>query len=130
MQRPTIRLIIALTPFAVVLFGCNPVPNTTSAHVATIKLTEIVDKSSRKPIDNNTITLRWETPDGNPIKLEQYSGKSNLSTTLTADGSVRLFVIVDAPGYITWSSAYRMNLEADKPLYITVEMERENRIQG
>lgn len=130
MQRPTINLIIAHNLFASAIFECKPVvPNTPSAHIATFNLTAIVDKSSWQPIDDNIITLRWETSDGKPIKIEQYTGKSSLSTTILADGRVRLFA-VDVLGYIICFNAFKMKLEADKPLHIMVEMECENKIQG
>ena len=42
----------------------------------------------------------------------------------SADGSVRLFITVEAPGYNAWERIrWRMNWTTDRPVYITVEME-------
>ena len=46
------------------------------------------------------------------------------------NGSVRLFVIVEAPGYEKWENAIRMKFNAKKPLYIDVGMERVKDMQG
>ena len=74
--------------------------------------------------------MRWETPEGEIIKTEQYEDQESFSIALPADGSVRLFIAVDVPGYRTWGNALRMNWEVNKPVYITVEMELEEGLQG
>jgi hypothetical protein len=47
-----------------------------------------------------------------------------------ADGSVRLFVIVEAPGYEKWENAIRMKFNSTKPISFPVEMERMAGLQG
>jgi hypothetical protein len=59
-----------------------------------------------------------------------YINQSSLSTTLLADGTTRLWVIVEAVGYKPWENAIRMKLNDNKPLYIEVEMERWDAFQG
>ena len=81
----------------VVLFGCSP-KAPTEAIQATISITKIVDRATQRPINSNFVTLRWETPEGKVIRTEQYRNQSQLTTTMPADGSVRLFVIIEAPG--------------------------------
>jgi hypothetical protein len=49
---------------------------------------------------------------------------------LSADGDTRLWIKVEAAGYKPWAIAIRMKLNDDKPLYIKVEMERWDGIQG
>jgi hypothetical protein len=93
-------------------------------------LTEIVDKSKHRPITENTITLRWETSDGEVLDTQEYKSQSSLPTTLTADGTTRLWLIVEAVGYKPWENAIRMKLNDNKPLYIEVEMERWDAFQG
>ena len=97
---------------------------------ATIHLEKIIYKESREPLKNNTITLKWETLEGEIIKTELYEDRDSFSIALPADGSVRLFIPVDAPGYRTWGNALRMNWANDRPVYITVEMELDEGSQG
>ena len=130
MRRHIIILITCSILLCATLLSCgNPQPEATVPQV-TINITEIIDKESRQPLDNNTITLRWETPDGKLIDTEQYEGRSSLTTILPANGSLRLFVTVEVPGYKTWGNAMRMNWANDRPVYITVEMELEEGLQG
>jgi len=42
---------------------------------------------------------------------------------MPADGSVRLFVIVEGPGYEKWAEAIRMKFNSTKPVSFPVEME-------
>jgi len=113
----------------VVLSACaNGAP--TKAVQATISITKIVDKVTQRPINSNIVTLRWETPEGKVIKTEQNCNQSQLTTTMPADGSVRLFVIVEALGNEKWENAIRMKFNEEKPLYIDVEMERRTGLQG
>jgi hypothetical protein len=44
--------------------GCSNQPAEATAPLVIVELTQIVDKTSRQPITENTITLRWETSDG------------------------------------------------------------------
>ena len=120
-------LIVCL--LTVFLVGCSA-KAPTEVIQATITITKIVDKATQRPISSNIVTLRWETPEGKVIKTEQYRNQSQLSTTMPADGSVRLFVIVEAPGYEKWAEAIRMKFNTEKPVDITVEMERVKDQQG
>jgi hypothetical protein len=70
------------------------------------------------------------TSDGEVLNTEEYKNQSSLSTTLPADGTTRLWVIVEAVGYKPWENAIRMKLSDNKPLYIKVEMERWDAFQG
>ena len=114
----------------VILTSCANTQTDENVPQATIHLEKIIDKESQEPLKNNTITLRWETPEGELIKTEQYKNQESFSIALPADGSVRLFIAVDAPGYRTWGNALRMNWANDRPVYITVEMELEEGSQG
>jgi len=49
---------------------------------------------------------------------------------MQADGSVRLFVMVEAPGYEKWENAIRMKINSTKPVSFPVEMERMAGLQG
>jgi hypothetical protein len=49
---------------------------------------------------------------------------------MPADGSVRLFVIVEAPGYEKSAEAIRMKFKSTKPVSFPVEMERIKNMQG
>ena len=122
----TINLVLVVP----LLAGCSNSQVETTTHTVTIELTEIVDKSTQRSITENTITLRWETSDGDVLDTQEYSNQASLTTTLTADGDTRLWVKVMAPGYKPWENAIRMKLNSDKPLYIKVEMERWDAIQG
>lgn len=108
---------------SVLLAGCATKAPTEVVQ-ATIIVTKIVDKNTQRPINSNIITLRWETPEGKVIKTETHRNQSRLSTTMPADGSVRLFVIVEAPGYEKWENAIRMKFNSTKPISFPVEMER------
>ena len=114
----------------VILTSCANTQTDENGPQATIHIEKIIDKESREPLKNNTITLRWETPEGEIINTEQYKDQESFSIALPADGSVRLFIAVDAPGYRTWGNALRMNWADDRPVYITVEMELEEGLQG
>ena len=123
-------LILCIVFSCVILTSCADPQTDENVPQATIHLEKIIDKESQQPLENNTITLRWETPEGEIINTEQYKDQESLSTALPADGSVRLFIEVDAPGYRTWGNALRMNWANDRPVYITVEMELEEGLQG
>jgi hypothetical protein len=110
--------------------GCSNSQPETQIPQVTIELTEIVDKSTQRPITENTITFRWETSDGEVLDTQEYRNQASLTTTLTADGETRLWVKVEAVGYKPWENAIRMKLNSDRPLYIKVEMERWDGIQG
>lgn len=97
---------------------------------ATIKIVKIVDKDTQRPIQSNIVTFRWETQDGAVLKTETYKNQTQLSTTMPADGSVRLFVTVISPGYERWENGIRMHLNQARPLEINVEMERRKGLQG
>ena len=49
---------------------------------------------------------------------------------MPADGSVRLFIIVEALGYEKWAEAIRMKFNSTKPVSFPVEMERVKDLQG
>ena len=117
-------LVLLLCLGTVGVAGCTKQNN--NAPQATVMIESIVDKATHQPITDNTVTFRWETATGKVITTEKYEDQSNLSTTLLADGRTRLWVTVEAPGYKTWENAIRLKLNADKPLRITVEMERAN----
>jgi hypothetical protein len=122
----SICLVLMLAPLA----SCdNQLPDATGPLV-TIELTEIVDKSTQRPITENIITLRWETSDGEVLDTQEYKSQSSLSTTLPADGDTRLWIIVEAVGYKPWENVIRMKLNDNKPLYIDVEKERWDAFQG
>ena len=127
-QEVFLFLYIVLT--CVIISSCANPQTDENVPQATVHIEKIIDKESGEPLTNNTITLRWETPDGEIIKTEQYEDQESFSIALPADGSVRLFIAVDAPGYKTWGNALRMNWEKDRPVYITVEMELEEGLQG
>jgi hypothetical protein len=112
-----------------IIFGCSSKAPTEIVQ-ATIHITKIIDKATQRPINSNIVTLRWETPDGEVIKTEQYRNQNELTTTMPADGSVRLFVMVEAPGYKKWENAIRMKFNVEKPVSFPVEMERVKDLQG
>lgn len=134
MQNKVVINLIIICTISVFLIGCttkakvdvvqNPFEATAETVQATIVITKIVDKATQQPIDTNTITLRWETPTGEVINTETYRNKSRLTTTMPADGSVRLFVIVEASGYVKWENAIRIKLNSSKPFSFPVEMEK------
>ena len=103
--------------------GATNAQTTENVPQASIHLEQITDKESQQPIENNTITLRWETPDGEIINTEQYINQESLSKVMLADGRMKLFTKVEAPGYIPWENAMRMYWAEDKPVYISAEME-------
>jgi hypothetical protein len=112
------------------LAGCtNPQAEATDPLIS-IELTEIVDKSTQRPITETTITLRWETSDGEVLDEQVYTNQFSLTTTLLADGDQRLWVKVEANGYIPWENAIRMKLNSSKPFSIKVEMESRKSTQG
>ena len=117
-----LRLTICL--LLIQLTSCFNSQAEATAPLVTIELTEIVDKITQHPITENTITLRWETSNGEVLDMQEYKNQSSLATKLTADGDTRLWVKVEAKGYKPWENAIRMKLNSDKPLYIKVEMER------
>jgi hypothetical protein len=57
-------LTICLVLFLPLQAGCSTTQVEATAPTDTIQLTEIIDKSTQSPITENTITLRWETSDG------------------------------------------------------------------
>jgi hypothetical protein len=124
--RLSIFLVLTLAPLA----SCANQLSDATAPLVTIELTEIIDKSTQQPIIENTITLRWETSDGEVLDEQVYTNQSSFSTTLLADGDMRLWVKVEAPGYMRWEKAIRMKLNSIKPLYIDVKMERREGMQG
>ena len=130
LRKHEVFVILFIILTCVILSSCANTQTDENSPQATIHLEKIIDKESREPLKNNTITLRWETPEGEIIKTEQYEDQESFSIALPADGSVRLFIAVDAPGYRTWGNALRMNWANDRPVYITVEMEAEEGLQG
>jgi spore coat protein CotH len=122
----TIGLVLVLP----LLAGCSNSQFEATVPTVTIELTEIVDKTTQSPITENTITLRWESSDGDVLDTQEYSNQSSLSTSLLADGDKRLWVKVEAKGYQPWENAIRMKMNSDKPLYIKVEKEWWDAIQG
>jgi len=126
--------VLQLTTYSIIILafltGCSNSQVEVAAPSATIELTEIVDKSTQRLIAENTITLRWETNDGEVLDTQEYKNQSSLITTLVADGDTRLWVKVVSPGYKPWENAIMMKLNSDKPLYIKVELERWDAIQG
>ena len=130
LRKHEVFVILFIILTCVILSSCANTQTDENSPQATIHLEKIIDKESREPLKNNTITLRWETPEGEIIKTEQYEDQESFSIALPADGSVRLFIAVDAPGYRTWGNALRMNWANDRPVYITVEMELDEGSQG
>ena len=130
LRKSDVYLIICVVLSCVILTSCGDSQTDENIPQANIHIEKIIDKESRLPLEYNTITLRWETPEGEVISTEQYEGESSLSTSVIADGNVRLFITVEAPGYKTWENAMRMNWSVSRPVYITVEMELEEGLQG
>jgi hypothetical protein len=127
---PVFWLTICLFLLTSLLASCTNQPVEATAPLVTIELTEIVDKSTQQPITENTITFRWETSDGEVLDEQVFTNQSSLTTTLLADGDMRLWVKVEAPGYWFWEEAIRMKLNSNKPLSIKVEMESWKSTQG
>ena len=130
LRKHEVFLFLYIVLTCVIISSCANPQTDENVPQATVHIEKIIDKESGEPLKNNTITLRWETPEGEIIKTEQYKNQESFSIALPADGSVRLFIAVDAPGYRTWGNALRMNLNSDRPIYITVEMEKEMGSQG
>jgi hypothetical protein len=128
--RSYVCLTICLVLILPLLASCSNTQVEAISPQVTIELTEIVDKSTQRPIAENTITLRWETSEGEVLDTQEYRNQSSLTTMLSADGDTRLWVKVEAAGYKAWENAIRMKLNDEKPLYIKVEMERWDAIQG
>lgn len=105
------------------IFGCNGKEKTDPVQ-AEITITKIVDKITKQPIKQNKITMQWVTPEGELLKIRTFNNRSSLTVTMPADGSVRLFIFVDSPGYHQWSEAIRMKFNESKPVTITVEMQK------
>ena len=105
------------------LFGCMHPPENPNEPVITIELTQIIDEATQKPIPNNTITLQWETEDGEIIDKQEYFNKQTLTTSTPADGKTRSLIIVTAPGYQPWENAIRVKLNENRPIEITVNNE-------
>lgn len=55
--------------------GCTEKQSNEELIVTKVEITEIIDKTTRMPITNNTINLRWETEDGELIYTEDHVGK-------------------------------------------------------
>ena len=81
----------------ITLTSCATTQTTENTPQATIHLEKIIDKETLQPLEKNTITLRWETPDGEVLNTEQYEDQESFSTVMPADGSVRLFIEVELP---------------------------------
>lgn len=111
------------------LVSCSPATPTETVQ-ATINITKIVDTVTKQPINSNIVTLRWETTEGKVLKVEQHRNQSQLTTAMPADGSIRLFVIVEALGYEKWENVIRMKFNTDKPVSFPVVMERVKGLQG
>ena len=92
------------------LMSCSNLQVKTTTPTVTIELTEIVDKSTQRPITENTISLRWETSTGEVLDEQVYTIQSSLSAKLPADGDKRMWIKVEAPGYKPWENAIRMKL--------------------
>jgi len=105
----------------------TPLPETPQA---TIEISEIIDKTSLKPIAHNTITLRWETSAGKLIETQEFQDQPNLVTTLPADGETRLIITIEAQGYTTWSNNFQMKLDKDQTLSTPVEMQKKAETQS
>ena len=69
-------------------------------------------------------------PEGQIIKIEQCWNQSKLSAPMPADGSVWLFLIVEAPGHEMWTNAIRMKFNSMKQVSFLLEMERSTGVQG
>ena len=61
---------------------------------------------------------------------KRYIAIALIEDLIIADGSVRLFVIVEVPGYEKWENAIRMKFNSTKPISFPVEMERMAGLQG
>ena len=129
-MRKLVITIICILIICAILPSCVNTQAPENTPQATIHLEKIVDKESQRPIEDNTVILRWETPDGDIINTEQYKDQESLSAVMPADCSVRLFIKVESPGYKKWENAMRMNWVKDRPVYITVEMYPEEGLQG
>lgn len=106
-----------------VIFGCS-IKRDESEVQAKVTITKIIEKATKQPIKQNKITMRWETPDGEILKIKTYENRSSLTVTMPADGTVRLFIRVESPGYHPWENAIRMKFDESKPVTIPVEMQK------
>ena len=124
-------LLIIFFLLALLVPACKELPTPLPENPqATIEISEIVDKTSLKPIAHNRITLRWETSAGKLIETQEFQDQTNLVTTLPADGKTRLIITIEAQGYTTWSNNFQMILEKDQTLSTPVEMQKKADAQG
>ena len=123
MVKVTLKLLASTIFFALILSSCS---DSTPTETPTIKviITDVVDKAAGTHLDDFTLTFRKETPDGVVLSSEECTDIVNMSTTIPADGSVRVFVVVEAPGYIRYSTAIRGKYYSDKFVEFLVEMTR------
>ena len=117
-------ILLAFTIFiALILSSCSE--NTpTEVPTITVQITDVVDKATGGHLDDFNVTFRKETPDGVVLSSEEYTDTIDVSAIIPADGSVRLFIVVDAPGYVKYSTAMRGKYNTDKFVEILVEMTR------
>jgi hypothetical protein len=66
--------------------------------------------------------LKWIT--------KEYSNKVNRSTTIPADASVRLFIRVEAPGFVPYESAIRGKYNSNEFVEALIEMDKIKGQQG
>ena len=123
MLKSTFFLLVTSVFITLVLSSCS---GSTPTETPTIKviITDVVDKATGAHLDDFTLTFRKETPDGVVLSSEEFSNMVNMSTFIPADGSVRVFVVVEAPGYIRYSTAIRGKYYSDKFIEFLVEMTR------
>jgi hypothetical protein len=103
-----ILFIFWIALYSLIFTDCSNTQTNENIPQATISLEKIIDKETQQPIENNIITLKLETPEGEIINTKQYQDQVRLSKVMLADGSVRLFIKVEAPVYIPWENALRM----------------------
>jgi hypothetical protein len=115
------RLAILFFILIALITGC--VSSTLKADpTAKVTITKIVNKSTGELVTNAIIILRWEDPNSEIIRIEQYQSLNTLSDSLPADGQTRLWVCVEAPGFLPWGLAIRLKLNENKPVTFPVEM--------
>lgn len=129
MAKRTLIFLVSTIFFALFLCSCSA-STPTEAPTITVLITDVVDKATRTHLGDFTLTFRKETPDGVVLSSEEYTDTINVSTTIPADGSVRLFVVVEAPGYVPYETAMRGKYNSDKFVEVLVEMEKYKTFEG
>jgi hypothetical protein len=104
------------------LVSCSNTPIEATQPQLKIKITAIVNSTTKQPVKENLTIINWLNSDGRVLYSEEYKNRINLEVLVPADRQTKMTIIVKSPGYHQWAQEIRANQNTSKIYDLIIQL--------